>query len=141
MRHSPSYLQCENENVNINMAARRSSACDKKTPPSLQYTSRRSPVICTNAAVATSQHLASEVGIRVLRSGGNAADAAVAIAAALNVVEPGSTGIGGDCFCLFYDAQRRQVKSLNGRSITYYIYMLEALLKISSAEGQPSINI
>ena len=103
------------------MAARKNSESIEKTTPIFPFISRRSPVICTHAAVATSQNLASEVGLRILRSGGNAADAAVAVAAALNVTEPGSTGIGGDCFCLFYDAQSKQVRSLNGRSYTNYI--------------------
>ena len=53
-------------------------------------------------------------GISVLQAGGNAADAAVATAAALAVVEPGSTGIGGDCFCLFYGADQGSIKAVNG---------------------------
>ncbi|XP_071130396.1 glutathione hydrolase-like YwrD proenzyme [Mytilus edulis] len=80
----------------------------------LSFHSRRSPVICSNGCVASSQPLASQIGIDILKSGGNAADAAVAVAAALNVTEPCSTGIGGDAFCLFYDSKSKTVKGLNG---------------------------
>ena len=83
----------------------------------LPFTSRRSPVISLHGAVASSQPLASEIGVQILKSGGNAADAAVAIAAALNVTEPCSTGIGGDCFCLFYDAREKKVRGINGRYV------------------------
>jgi len=64
--------------------------------------------------VATSQRFASEAGVRLLREGGNAADAAVAAAAMLNLTEPMSTGIGGDMFALFYEAATGQVTALNG---------------------------
>jgi len=70
-----------------------------------RFTSRRSTVYGPRGVVATSQPLASEAGISVLREGGNAFDAAVATAAALNVVEPTSTGLGGDVFALYRTAE------------------------------------
>jgi gamma-glutamyltranspeptidase / glutathione hydrolase len=82
--------------------------------PNTQFNSRRSYVVAHNGMVATSQPLAAMAGLEILRAGGNAADAAVATAAALNVTEPTSTGLGGDCFALFYDAKTRGVTALNG---------------------------
>jgi len=64
--------------------------------------------------VASSQPLASQAGLAILKQGGTAADAAVATAAALNVTEPTSTGIGGDCFALYYSAATGTVTALNG---------------------------
>ena len=83
----------------------------------MEFTSRRSPVLCTHGCAASSQPLASEIGLRVLRAGGNAADACVAMAAALNVAEPCMTGIGGDAFCLFFDAKSKSVRGLNGSGL------------------------
>jgi gamma-glutamyltranspeptidase/glutathione hydrolase len=80
----------------------------------LEFKSRRSPVVGKRGMVATSQPLAVGAGLEILNRGGNAADAAVATAAALNVTEPTSTGIGGDCFALYYDASTRQVSAMNG---------------------------
>lgn len=82
---------------------------------SFPFKSRRSPVLSLRGVVASSQPLATDAGLKILRAGGNAADAAVAVAACLNVTEPCSTGIGGDAFCLFYDAQKKIVKGINGR--------------------------
>lgn len=82
--------------------------------PDIVFNSRRSPVVGRRGMVAASQPLAVTAGLDILRQGGNAADAAVATAAALNVTEPASTGLGGDCFVLYYEAASRQVYALNG---------------------------
>ncbi|KAF9891936.1 hypothetical protein FE257_002899 [Aspergillus nanangensis] len=86
----------------------------KLNPDFVPFSSRRSTVHSTNGIVTATQPLAAAAGQRILKAGGNAADAAVAVAAALNMTEPSSTGIGGDMFCLFYDAKTKKVHSLNG---------------------------
>jgi gamma-glutamyltranspeptidase / glutathione hydrolase len=67
-----------------------------------------------NGMVATPHYLASQTGLRVLREGGNAVDAAVAANAVLTVVMPDSCSIGGDAFFLLWDPSRRAVAALNG---------------------------
>ncbi|KAG7562027.1 hypothetical protein FFLO_02499 [Filobasidium floriforme] len=82
-------------------------------PQFSHFPSRRSTVFSTKGLVASSQTLASQAGLEILNKGGNAADAAVATAAALNVTEPSCTGIGGDLFCLFWDAKAKKVRAIN----------------------------
>jgi len=83
-------------------------------PMSFDFGSRRSMVVARRGMVAASNPLAAQSGLNVLRMGGNAADAAIAVAAVLNVTAPASTGIGGDCFALYYDASNRRITALNG---------------------------
>ncbi len=73
----------------------------------------RSIVRASHGMVATSQPLASQVGLEVLKRGGNAVDAAIAMAAMLNVTEPNMTGIGGDAFVMIYSPKTKTLEGLN----------------------------
>jgi gamma-glutamyltranspeptidase / glutathione hydrolase len=77
----------------------------------------RSEVMARNGIVSTVQPLAAQAGLRMLQQGGNAIDAAVATAAALNVVYPANTGIGGDLFAIIYVAKEKKVYQLNASGI------------------------
>lgn len=112
----------------------------------LEFNSHRSPVMGRGGMVASTQPLATAAGLLVLEKGGSAADAAVATAAALNVTEPMSTGLGGDAFALFYDAKSRKVYSLNGsgrspRSLTLERLQREGLGKELPARHPYTITV
>jgi gamma-glutamyltranspeptidase/glutathione hydrolase len=102
-----------------------------------EYCSHRSSVYSTRGMIAASQPLAVAAGLEILARGGNAADAAVATAAALNVTEPTSTGLGGDCFALFYAAQSGQVSALNGSGRAPAALSLERLQREGFAQDLP----
>ena len=97
----------------------------------------RSVVIAKHGIVATSHPLAAQVGLDILKAGGNAADAAIATNAMMGVVEPMSCGIGGDLFAIYWDNKEKKLYGLNasGRSP---LNLTLALLR-EKAEGNNQI--
>lgn len=109
-------------------------------PEGLAFASRRSPVLSRRGMVATSQPLAVAAGLEILAAGGNAADAAVATAAALNVTEPCSTGIGGDAFALYYEGATGRVLALNGSGRAPAALSLERLSREGFTQALPPFH-
>ena len=91
------------------------------------FAARRSVVMARDGMVASSQPLAVEAGASVLKKGGNAIDAAIATALALGVVEPMSTGIGGDAFFLYRRAADGRIYGVNGSGRCPHDLTLEEL--------------
>ncbi|MDH5434242.1 MAG: gamma-glutamyltransferase, partial [Gammaproteobacteria bacterium] len=78
----------------------------------------RSEVIAQHGMVATSQPLATQIGLDILKKGGSAVDAAIAANAALGLMEPTGNGIGGDLYAIVWDNKSKKLYGLNasGRS-------------------------
>jgi gamma-glutamyltranspeptidase/glutathione hydrolase len=106
----------------------------------LNFASHRSPIYGRGGMVATSQPQAVAAGLEILSQGGNAADAAVATAAALNVTEPTSTGLGGDCFALYYDASIEHITAINGSGRAPKSLSIERLKKEGLGENLPPFH-
>ena len=79
------------------------------------YPSRRSVVLADNM-VSTSQPLAAQAGLSMITRGGNAADAAIATAIALTVVEPTGNGVGSDAFAILWDGKQLHGLNASGRA-------------------------
>lgn len=97
------------------------SGCREQAPPAdpdaevpFYPASNRPDVRGTKGAVSADHPLAAEAGLRVLQEGGNAVDAALAMAGVLAVVRPHMNGVGGDAFVLVYEAATKKVYALNG---------------------------
>src|SRR5262249_13075233 len=82
--------------------------------PSAQTRSWRPTIVATHGMVAAGHPLAAEAGMRILKAGGNAVDAAIATWAVQGQVEPGMTGLGAAMFVLYYNAKTGEVKFING---------------------------
>ena len=105
----------------------------------------RSEVIAQNGMVVTSHPLATQIGIEILKKGGNAIDAAIAANAALGLMEPTGCGIGGDLFAIVWDAKTQKLYGLNasGRSpkgLTLDYFKKEKIDKIPSY-GPLSVSV
>jgi gamma-glutamyltranspeptidase/glutathione hydrolase len=85
---------------------------DGRNPPSLGKAGR-SETVALNGMVATSHPLAAQVGLDVLKRGGNAVDAAIATSAAMGLMEPVMCGIGGDLYAVVWDAKTQKLYGLN----------------------------
>lgn len=120
------------------------------------FSSRRSAVHSSKGIVSCSQPLAAACGIKILEQGGNCAvrsgpistsslylitdtfpkkDAAVAVAAAQNVTEPAMSGVGGDMFCLFFDAKSKTVNAVNGSGRSPALLTREAVRRDLGVPG------
>jgi gamma-glutamyltranspeptidase/glutathione hydrolase len=91
------------------------------------YRAGRSVTMAPHAMVATSQPLAVQVGLDILKQGGNAIDAAIAVNAAMGLMEPMSCGIGGDLYAIVWDAKTQKLYGLNASGRSPYKVNLEAL--------------
>src|SRR5262245_12831579 len=95
----------------------------------------RSVVMARNGIVATSQPLAAQAGLEILRAGGNAADAAIAANAVIGLTEPMSCGIGGDLFVIYWDSKSKKLYGLNASGRSPYGLTRAAIL----ADGHTEI--
>ena len=98
------------------------------------YKTGRSVVMAKNGMVATSQALATQIGLDVLRQGGTAIDAAIAADAALGLMEPMSCGLGGDLYAIVWDNKTKKLYGLNASGRSPYKATREVFQKLGLRE-------
>lgn len=100
----------------------------------------RSTVACRKGVVATSQSIASSVGLEILKSGGNAIDAAIATNAMMSVVEPMSCGPGGDLFAIVWIEKEKKLYGLNASGRSPYEWNLEGAKRLGYTQALPEVG-
>ncbi|MBC8228050.1 gamma-glutamyltransferase, partial [bacterium] len=100
-----------------------------ESPHGIKFSAFRPPVMGRNGMVTSGHPLASQAGIQAMMAGGNAVDAAIATAAALGVVEPHSSGVGGDGFILIYWAETGTITCVNATGPAPYAATRELYLQ------------
>lgn len=114
-----------------------------QSPHAIQASAYRPPVMGRNGMVTSGHPLASQAGIQVMMAGGNAIDAAIATAAALGVVEPHASGIGGDGFILIYWAETGTIIGVNATGPAPYAATRELYLENGGIpmKGMRSVSV
>ena len=100
-----------------------------QSPHGIKSEAFRAPVMANNGMVASAHPLASQAGIQAMMAGGNAVDGAIATAAALGVVDPSNSGVGGDGFIMVYWAESNSVTCVNATGPAPYAATRELYLK------------
>lgn len=102
-------------------------------PYKYAYASRRNVIYAKKGMTASTSPIASQVGLEILKAGGNAMDAAVAMAAVLPLVEPTSNGLGSDCFALIWSAKEQKLYGLDGSGVSPQAISVEKVRGLSTA--------
>ena len=111
------------------------------TPHGIRYSAHRPVIMGRNGMVCAGHPLAAQAGVSILQKGGNAVDAAIATAAALNVVEPLMSGIGGDGFIMTYLAEDDRLRVCNGTGAAPYAATLERYRDGIPMKGILSVSV